>query len=60
MRESNGQRITTSGKDFYTTTNYIYKTDVLMLNLSFNLNNLQPTASCPKANFGRKNFSSYE
>lgn len=37
MNESNRQRITTWGDDFYTTTNYIYETDVVMVNLSFNL-----------------------
>ncbi len=56
MKESNRQRITTSGKDFYTTTNYIYETDVLMLNLSFNLNKLTAKSKLPKSEFGEKEF----
>jgi hypothetical protein len=54
--ESNRQRITTSGKDFYTTTNYIYETDVLMLNLSFNLNKFTTKSKLPKSEFGEKEF----
>ena len=30
-------KITTSGADFYTTTNYIYETNILLINISFNL-----------------------
>ena len=40
LLKSNEQRITTSAPDFYTTTNYIYEVDVIMINLSFNLNKL--------------------
>lgn len=53
---SNEQRITTRGTDFYTTTNYIYETDVLMLNLSFNLNKLSGKLQLPKSEFGEKEF----
>ena len=56
MNESNRQRITTSGKDFYTTTNYIYETDVIMLNLSFNLNKFTGKSNLPKSEFGEKEF----
>ena len=56
MKESNRQRITTSGYDFYTTTNYIYETDVLMLNLSFNLNKFTGKSKLPKSEFGEKEF----
>jgi hypothetical protein len=38
--DSNQQRITTYGSDFYTTTNYIYETNVLLLNFSYNFNKL--------------------
>lgn len=53
---SNEQRITTRGDHFYTTTNYIYETDVLMLNLSFNLNKLTNKLKLPKSEFGEKEF----
>lgn len=53
---SNEQRITTWGPDFYTTTNYIYETDVLMINLSFNLNKLNGKLKLPKSEFGEKEF----
>jgi len=56
MHESNRQRITTSGKDFYTTTNYIYEPDVIMLNLSFNLNKFTAKSKLPKSEFGDKEF----
>lgn len=54
--QSNRQRITTSGKDFYTTTNYIYETDVVLLNLSFNLNKLTSKSKLPSSEFGDKEF----
>lgn len=56
MHESNRQRITTSGKIFYTTTNYIYEADVLMLNLSFNLNKFTAKNKLLKSEFGEKEF----
>lgn len=56
MKESNRQRITTSGNDFYTTTNYIYETDVIMLNLKFNLNRFTSKSKLPKSEFGDKEF----
>jgi len=56
MKESNRQRITTSGNDFYTTTNYIYETDVIMLNLSFNHNKFSGKNKLPKSEFGDKEF----
>ena len=56
MKESNRQRITTSGTNFYTTTNYIYETDVLMLNLGFNLNKLTRKLKLPGSEFGEKEF----
>lgn len=56
LLNSNRQRITTSGADFYTTTNYIVETDVLMLSLSFNLNALNKKARLPSSEFGEKEF----
>jgi len=53
---SNEQRITTWAPDFYTTTNYIYETDVVMLNLSFNLNRLTRQIKLPTSEFGEKEF----
>ncbi|MBO9673092.1 MAG: TonB-dependent receptor [Sphingobacteriaceae bacterium] len=56
MNQSNRQRITTYGKDFYTTTNYIYETDVFLLNFSFNLNKLTGKTKLPNSEFGEKEF----
>ena len=53
---SNQQRITTWGKDFYTTTNYIYETDVFLLNFSFNLNKLNSKTKLPVSELGEKEF----
>lgn len=53
---TNQQRITTSAPDFYTTTNYIYETDVFMLNLSFNLNKSARKIKLPVSEFGEKEF----
>lgn len=56
MHESNRQRITTWGDNFYTTTNYIYETDVVMLNLSFNLNKKTFKRKMLQSEFGEKEF----
>jgi ferric enterobactin receptor len=56
MKESNRQRITTSGTDFYITTNYIYETDLFKLNLGFNLNKLTRKLKLPVSEFGEKEF----
>ena len=56
MHESNRQRITTWGEDFYTTTNYIYETDMILVNLSFNLNKKNIKEKLPKSEFGEKEF----
>lgn len=53
---ANRQRITTWGKQFYTTTNYIYETDVLLLNFSFNLNKLNSKTKLPASELGEKEF----
>ena len=56
MHQSNRQRITTWGEDFYTTTNYIYETDIIMINLSYNLNNRRGKTKLPSSEFGEKEF----
>lgn len=56
MKESHRQRITTWGDDFYTTTNYIYETDFVMLNLSYNFNWKNGKAKLPSTEFGEKEF----
>ena len=56
MQQTNRQRITTSGADFYTTTNYIYETDMIMLNLSYNINFNKSKAKLPSSEFGEKEF----
>lgn len=53
---SNRQRITTFGKDFFTTTNYIQETDIFLLNLSYNLNQTSKNAKLPASEFGEKEF----
>jgi hypothetical protein len=53
---ANQQRITTWGNDFYTTTNYIYETDVLLLNFSINLNKFTSKAKAPTSELTEKEF----
>lgn len=55
--DANQQRITTFGKDFYTTTNYIYETDVLLLNFNINFNKLTNNKTkLPSSEIGEKEF----
>jgi ferric enterobactin receptor len=56
LLKTNEQRITTRGSNFFTTTNYIYETDVLLLNISFNLNQLTKKIKLPTSEFGEKEF----
>ncbi|WP_026210529.1 outer membrane beta-barrel family protein [Flexithrix dorotheae] len=57
MMRSNEQRITTFvPNEFYTTTNYVYEVDVLMLNLSYTLNKVKNKAKFIKSEFGEKEF----
>jgi ferric enterobactin receptor len=53
---SNEQRITTGGSNFYTTTNYIQEKDILLLNLSFNMNQQNRKFKLPSSEFGEKEF----
>lgn len=56
MKQSNRQRISTWGEDFYTSTNYIYETDIIMLNFSYNLNWKNGKSKLPSSEFGEKEF----
>ena len=56
MHQTNRQRITTWGEHFYTTTNYIYETDFIMLNLSYNINFKHSKIKLPSSEFGEKEF----
>lgn len=54
---TNEQRITTWREgEFYTTTNYIYEVDVIMLNLSYSFNKAGNKARFIKSEFGEKEF----
>lgn len=52
----NEQRITTLGKDFYTTTNYILETNIFLINLSYNFNPTDKKAKLPSSEFGEKEY----
>jgi outer membrane receptor protein involved in Fe transport len=54
--QSNQQRITTFGDDFYTTTNYIYETNVLLFNFSYSFNKLMSKNKFPTSEIGEKEF----
>ncbi|WP_025761767.1 TonB-dependent receptor [Dyadobacter tibetensis] len=56
LLRTNQQRISTWGSNFYTTTNYIQETDIFLLNLSFNLNNLGKKVNLPSSEFGEREF----
>lgn len=56
LLKSNEQRITTRGVDFYTTTNYIYEVDILLVNLSFNINQVSKKTRFTESEFGEKEF----
>lgn len=53
---SNIQRITTRGKDFYTTTNYIYEPDQLQFSVGFNLAKKNRKISLPQSEMAEKEF----
>lgn len=52
----NEQRITTMSNDFYTTTNYVYEKNIVLINLNFNINKLNNILKLPKSEFGEKEF----
>ncbi len=53
---TNEQRLTTAGRDFYTSTNYIYEVNVLRVNFSFQLNKLAKKIDFTQSEFGEKEF----
>lgn len=54
---TNEQRITTWREgEFYTTTNYVYEVDMLLLNLSYTINPANKKARFIKSEFGEKEF----
>lgn len=56
MNQSNRQRITTYGKDFYTTTNYNYEPDQLQFSINFNLSRKNRKIHLPASEMGEKEF----
>ena len=57
LLNSNEQRITTSRTgEFYTTTNYVYEVDMILLSLSYNFNNRKNTAKFIESEFGKREF----
>ncbi len=57
LLNSNEQRISTwRDGEFFTTTNYVYEVDVLMLNISYTLNRSKNKAKFIKSEFGAKEF----
>ncbi|WP_266367026.1 TonB-dependent receptor domain-containing protein [Tellurirhabdus rosea] len=53
---TNEQRITTRGRNFFTTTNYIQEKDILLLNVSYSLRQVSKRAKLPGNEFGEKEF----
>jgi hypothetical protein len=57
LMDTNEQRITTSRpNEFYTTTNYVYEVDVILLSLSYNFNNRKNTSKFIQSEFGKREF----
>ncbi len=56
LRISNIQRITTSGSNFFTTTNYIVEPDVIQFGVSYNFNKLNKKVKLPVSEIGEKEF----
>ena len=57
LMDTNEQRITTSRPgEFYTTTNYVYEVDMIILNLSYTFNKNKNKARFIKSEFGEKEF----
>ncbi|WP_225444194.1 outer membrane beta-barrel family protein [Echinicola arenosa] len=57
LLDTNEQRITTwRENEFYTTTNYVYEVDMIMINISFTFNELKNKSRFIKSEFGEKEF----
>jgi len=53
---SNKQRITTRGKYFFTTTNYIYEPDQIQFSMGFNLSRKNRKLNLPQSEMAEKEF----
>ena len=53
---TNEQRITTRGRNFFTTTNYIQEKDIFLINLSYAFRQLSKRAKLPGSEVGEKEF----
>jgi outer membrane receptor protein involved in Fe transport len=56
LKQSNRQRITTYGKDFYTTTNYIYETDQFQFSMGYSLAKKNRKINLPTSEMAEKEF----
>ncbi|WP_200977466.1 TonB-dependent receptor domain-containing protein [Echinicola sp. 20G] len=57
LLDTNEQRITTwRENEFYTTTNYVYEVDMIMINISYTFNQLKNKSRFIKSEFGEKEF----
>src|SRR5690606_34295138 len=57
LLNTNEQRITTYREnEFYTTTNYIYEVDMVILNLSYTFNNNKNRSKFIDSEFGKREF----
>ncbi|WP_136480326.1 outer membrane beta-barrel protein [Cognatitamlana onchidii] len=57
LLNTNEQRITTSEpNEFFTTTNYVYEVDMVMLNLSYTFRNTKNKSKFIDSEFGKKEF----
>jgi outer membrane receptor protein involved in Fe transport len=54
--KANEQSISTMGSNFYTSTNYIQETNMLLLNLSYNFRSTEKKPKLPTSEFGEKEF----
>lgn len=52
----NEQSISTRGSNFYTSTNYIQETNMILLNLSYNFRSTEKKPKLPSSEFGEKEF----
>ena len=57
LLDTNEQRITTAREgEFFTTTNYVYEVDMVLLNLSYTINKAKNKTKFIKSEFGEKEF----
>lgn len=56
LLDSNRQRMTTAGVDFYSSTNYISEVDRVSLNFTYRINELSKALKFSKSEFGDKEF----